>query len=58
MKKYQEKKAQARQEAIQWQQEQAKKSLYYSEIMEAVEHFRKLAKKYGLVREFVENGIL
>lgn len=49
---YTEKKEQARQMAIDWQNEQAKKSSYYAE------QFRKLAKRYGLTREFLENGII
>lgn len=55
---YEEKKAQARQMGIDWQNEQAKKSSSYAEMIEQAEQFRKLAKRYGLTREFVENGII
>ena len=55
---YTEKKEQARQMAIDWQNEQAKKDSSYAELIEQAEQFRKLAKRYGLTREFVENGII
>lgn len=55
---YAEKKEQVRQKAIEWQKEQAEKALYYSEVIEQAEHFRKLAKRYGLTREFMENCII
>lgn len=55
---YIEKKEQARQMAIDWQNEQAKKSSSYAEMIEQAEQFRKLAKRYGLTREFLENGII
>lgn len=56
--KYAEKKAQARQMAVDWQNEQAKKSSSYAEMIEQAEKFRKLAKRYGLTREFLENCII
>lgn len=56
--KYAENKEKSRQKAIDWQNEQAKKSISYSEMIEQAEKFRKLAKRYGLTREFVENGII
>lgn len=55
---YTEKKAQVRQMAIDWQNEQAKKSSSYAEIIEQAEKFRKLAKRFGLVSEFKENCII
>lgn len=54
---YQENKEKARQQAIDWQNEFAEKETTYEEMFEAECHFRKLAKRYGLVREFAENGI-
>ena len=55
---YTEKKAQARQKAIDWQNEQAKNPISWAEMIEKAGQFRKLAKKYGLTREFIENGII
>ena len=55
---YKEKKAEARQMAIDWQNKQATESSSYLEIVEQVEKFWKLAKKYGLLKEFKENGII
>ena len=56
--KYTEKKAQARQKAIDWQHEFSERVLSYGEIVYFAEQFRKLGKKYGLIREFRENGII
>lgn len=56
---YQDGKAKAIEEAMEWQQTFADgKSYYWSEIFEFSVHFTKLAKRYGLVREFRENGII
>ena len=50
--KYQERKEQIRQEAILWEPEND----YYN-IPEQQEYFRKMAKRYGLVKEFEENAV-
>lgn len=55
---YKENKEIARQKAIDWQNEQAKKSYSYAEIIEQAEYFQKTAKKYGLTKEFKENCII
>ena len=55
---YSENKAQARQMAIDWQNKQATESNSYLEMVEQREKCWKLAKKYGLVKEFKENGII
>ena len=54
---YQKRKSSAREEAIEWQYEVSQKNISYGELAEAGEHFGKLARRYGLVREFMENGI-
>lgn len=51
-------KDEARQSAIKWQSWQSNKSLSYGEMSEYAENFRVLGKKFGLLREFKENGIL
>ena len=58
MKTYQERKEEAREQAIIWQLEASEKCLSYAELAEAGEHFAKLAKRYGLIKEFKENGII
>ena len=55
---YQEKKERARQEAIDWQLAVGEMNLSYGELNDAMEHFEKKARRYGLVREFRENGII
>lgn len=55
---YAEKKAQARQKAIDWQHEFSERVLSYGEIIAQAEKFRRLGKKYGLIREFRENAII
>ena len=57
MNKYQLGKERARQEAIDWQLEASQKCLSYGELFEACYHFEKLGKRYGLLKEFRENGI-
>lgn len=51
-------KERARQEAIDWQLETLDKSMSYGELAEVGEHFYKLGKRYGLLREFRINGII
>ena len=56
---YQRMKRRARDEAIEFSyhgEEMMKKS--DKSIFEWAEHFWKLARRYGLVQEFIENGIL
>jgi hypothetical protein len=48
----------ARNEAITWQHDYADKSYSYAELSEFGAYFYKLGKKFGLVREFKENGII
>jgi len=51
-------KAQYKQEAIKWQVESGNKFYSYSELAVMYDYFYKVGKKYGLVKEFKENGIL
>lgn len=48
----------ARQYAIDWQNWQSEVSLSYKEVIMWQGIFTKLGKKYGLLREFKENGII
>lgn len=54
---YATKKAVARQEAIDWQNDLFRDSRSYEDMQEAAEYFEKLGKRYGLLKEFRENGI-
>lgn len=58
MNSYQIRKEKARQEAIEWQMHYADRPHYMSEDAEDAAHFRKLAKRYGLTKEFIENAII
>lgn len=46
----------ARTEAIDWQT--SDKAMSYADLVKAHEHFSRQAKKFGLKKEFEENGIL
>lgn len=54
---YEIKKEMVRQEAIDWQNDLFRDNRSYEELAEAAEHFEKLGKRYGLLKEFRENGI-
>lgn len=54
---YEMKKEMARQEAIDWQNDFGNHNYSYGELVEFGEHFEKLGKRYGLLKEFRENGI-
>lgn len=54
---YASNKAVARQEAIDWQNTLFGDSRNYEDMQEAAEYFEKLGRRYGLLKEFRENGI-
>ena len=58
MNKYQLNKAKAQDKAIQWQHEFSEHNYSWGELYEFGEYFSKLAKRYGLIKEFRENGII
>lgn len=58
MKSYQERKAAAREKAIEWQQDFENHNYSYGELAQWQQYFEKLAKRYGLTEEFTENGII
>ena len=58
MSRYQKRKEAARQKAIDWQMSFADRDYSYSEIAVAQSEFERLAKRYGLVEEFRNNGII
>lgn len=55
---YAEKKAKAREEAIEWQRKCSVEDIYMSVYVHYSFYFEKLGKRYGLLREFRENGII
>lgn len=58
MKKYQQRKEEARQQAIDWQLKLANYNYSYGDLAYWGNYFEKLAKRFGLVKEFRENGII
>lgn len=55
---YREKKAKLREQAIVWQNSFRNNNYSYGEIAEKQAYFEKEGKKYGLIKEFKENGIV
>lgn len=55
---YQRKKERARQYAIAWQHDFDNHNYSWFELAMHQERFEKLARKYGLTKEFRENGII
>ena len=56
--KYKEKKEKVRKEAIEWQNEFAYHNYSYSELANYQNYFENKGKRYGLIKEFRENGII
>ena len=57
MTQYQKRKNAARDKAIEWQYDFNNHNYSWGELADIQERFEKLGKKYGLLREFRENGI-
>lgn len=57
MSKYYEKKAEIRQQAIEWQLNFSNNNYSWGELADFGEYFYKMGKRYGLLKEFKENGI-
>ena len=55
---YQKRKAAAREFAQEWQAEFSENSYSWGEIAEYSELFDRIGRRYGLLREFRENGII
>lgn len=56
--RYQSGKEKAREEAKNWQMDVADKDLSWWDVAHFADYFEKLAKRYGLIREFRENCII
>lgn len=57
-KNYAQRKEMARNEAINWQMDFANQNYSYSELVEFSSYFEKLGKRFGLTKQFKENGII
>lgn len=55
---YERMKRRARNNAIFWQEKISNESMSYEELAEIQSHFEALGKRYGLLNEFRENGII
>lgn len=51
-------KERAREQAKQWQSDAAARPLNWGELADAAERFRRLGRRFGLLGEFRENGII
>ena len=58
MSKYQQGKERARQKAIDWQYGFADHNYSYGELADWGAYFERLAKRYGLIKEFRANAII
>lgn len=58
MSRYQKSKEEVKQFAIDWQADFLNHNYSYSELAVFQDMFSRLGRKYGLLREFRENGII
>ena len=58
MNSYQRTKERVRNKAVEWLNDFCNHDYSYGELIYWEDYFRVLAKRYGLVREFEENGII
>ncbi len=58
MKTYQQRKSELRSHAMVWQYDIANTEMSWAFIADVTSRLEKDAKRYGLVREFKENGII
>ena len=58
MNKYQKEKEKTRNEAIDWQADFVNHNDSYGELAYVSDYFETKARRYGLVKEFRENGII
>jgi hypothetical protein len=54
---YEKRKAEVREEAIEWSNDVGNHEYSDGEFAYFEDHFRRLGKRYGLLREFKENAI-
>lgn len=56
-KSYKERQSEVRDEAIEWQNDFANHNYSWGELAYWSDHFEKLGRRYGLLKEFRENAI-
>lgn len=56
--KYQTGKARVINEALEWEEWTYNNAVSWEGIVIALNYFERMAKRYGLIREFRENGII
>lgn len=57
VKTYQQRKAEVREQAIEWQYDFEKYNYSWVDLAAWSNYFKALGKRYGLLKEFRENGI-
>ena len=57
MSNYYDKKEEIRQQAIDWQLDFSNHNYSWGELADFTSYFYKMGKRYGLLKEFRENGI-
>lgn len=57
VKTYQQRKAKAREQAIEWQYDFEKYNYSWEDLAAWSNYFKALGKRYGLLKEFRESGI-
>lgn len=58
MNKYQKGKEKTRQQAIEWQKDFEDQDYCWGDLIIYQQYFEDLGKRYGLLKEFRENGII
>jgi len=58
MKTYKQKKEEVRQQAIEWQNNAAAGVLHWTSVFWGTLYFEQKGRRYGLLTEFKENGII
>lgn len=58
MNEYQKAKQRARDKAVEWQTNFCEQNYSWGELAHYTEYFNRIARSYGLVTEFRENGII
>lgn len=58
MNTYRKSQERARDKAVEWQLDSGDQNYSYGELVYWQNYFTRLAKRYGLVKEFRENGII
>ena len=57
MSKYEQKKNEIREQAIQWQDDFSRNNYSYFVVFQRQRYFEKMGRRYGLLKEFRENAI-